>query len=372
MECRFPTTSVRFLKIHGMRTPAAHCAVWRFQEIYLYRGAGEQARPDEREAAAIAETLRASSVTFAFCDPWLSRKIELVPEPRPAVLPYYSDRHHETHVSRIVPIRKGVAVVVENGHAEEVRDLLLEATLGGATLETRRSPNYTAHVIQDAPDGYESFPGLRWNGFTLVRTARIATAAWYHEQGERLERAGRPDEAHTYSRRAFETYRGIPANLKKLAPSDDEAREALERLTPEVEARCRFPYGISLVGYTLHPSPLVPGETATLRLVWELDGEIPYGYLPVFVHFVGDEATHFQADHNVTFPLAPRTTVPRCLVLDEFVWNVPPDCPAGELTIRLGALTWWDRDRRLRPRTKLPHRHRAVELGTVTVSAPVQ
>jgi len=144
----------------------------------------------------------------------------------------------------------------------------------------------------------------------------------------------------------------------------------LEKLTPEVEARCQFPYGMSLVGYRLRPSPLVAGEKATLRLVWELEGEIPYDYVPLFVHFVGDEGIRFQADHDARFPLAPRTSVPRCLVLDEFVWQVPPDCPSGELSMRFGALVWWDRDRRLKPRTRLPHDDRVVELGTAAVVKP--
>jgi hypothetical protein len=113
----------------------------------------------------------------------------------------------------------------------------------------------------------------------------------------------------------------------------------------------------------------VAGESATLRLVWELEGNIPYDHVPIFVHFVDSATIRFQADHNAVFPFPGHTTVPRCLVLDEHMFTVPPDCPQGELTIRLGALTWWDKNTRLKPRTKLKTRDRAVEIGTVEVTA---
>ncbi len=367
MECRFPTALVRYIKVHGMLAPADHYEVWRFSEVYVYRDAGNGALPDEQEASDIARMLRDAGATFAVCDPWLSAKIGARSDTDLAVLPYYSNRHPHTHVSRVVPIRRDVAVVVENAHAKQAEKLLMDATLSDAAIEAHHSANYTAYIIVDSPTEYESFPGLKWNGFTLVRTARIATAAWYHEHGIELERSGRRDKAERYFQRSFETYEGIRENLEKLETTDDQAHKALEKLTPEIATHCRFPYGISLVGYTLSPSPLVPGETATLRLVWELEGKIPYDYLPVFVHFVAGNEIRFQADHNVTFPLAPRTIVPRCLVLDEHTFTVPPDCPSGEVTIKLGALTWWDSSRRLKPRTKLPHRDRAVEIGAASV-----
>jgi hypothetical protein len=367
MECRFSSPPVRYLKIHDMRSPARHRIRWRFQEAYVYADAGEGARPDENEAADLSRVLQTSGIQFAACDPWLSAKIAARPEPHPDTLPYYSHRHRLSQRSRVLPVRAGVAVVVENAHAREVAELLHDATLGDAQIERRTSATYTAYLITQAPPGYESFPGLTWNGFTLVRTARTATAAWYYEEGARLECLGYSDTTKDYYRRSFELFGGIRANLEKLALSDEAAREALKKLTPEVPARCGLGYGYSLVGYTLSPSPLVAGEPATLSLVWELEGEIPYDYLPVFVHFTGGDAIRFQADHNATFPLAPGETVPRCLVLDEHTFNVPPDCAPGELTIRLGATTWWSRGRRLKPRTELPHRDRAVELGTVTV-----
>jgi hypothetical protein len=122
------------------------------------------------------------------------------------------------------------------------------------------------------------------------------------------------------------------------------------------------------VGYTLDPSPLVPGGTATLRLVWKLEGTIPHSYLPVFVHFIVGETTAFQADHNATFPITRGITVPPILVLDEHTFTVPSDCPPGVATIRLGALTWADPGRRLKPRTKLKTHRRAVEIGTAKIA----
>ena len=374
MECRFSPEPARYVKINGLRTPAEHREVWRFGEVYVYGDAGDVPRPNEQEIENIARVLREAHVEFAFCDPWLSARLAAFGPETPDVLPYYSARHDETHVSRVVPVRPGVAIVVEKAHAGQAEALLMDATLGELDVERRQTPNYTMFVIKNAPDGFGSFPGLKWNGFTLVRTARVARAAWYCEQGMRLERSSERGKAIQYYRRSYETYPALPANLNKLAATGDEqAHHLLGRLTPGVETPCVFGYGISLVGYSLIPSRLVPGEPATLCLIWQLEGEIPYEYLPVFVHFTdpglkGAEAIRFQANHNATFPLAPDTTVPRCLVLNEHTFTVPADCPVGELTIELGALTWWERDKRLEVRTSLRQRDRAVTIGTVTIA----
>jgi hypothetical protein len=179
-----------------------------------------------------------------------------------------------------------------------------------------------------------------------------------------------------YFLRAFATFPGIPGNLEELAPHDENAAARLKALTPEFSARCEFARGISLVGYTLVPSTLVAGERATLRLVWELEGTMPHDYLPVFVHFLdegdrsGGGTIRFQADHNVLFPVVRGATVPRCLVFDEHEFTVPAECPPGRLTVRLGALVWGNQERRLKPRTELATRDRAVAVGHVVVSRP--
>jgi len=374
MECRFEPVPIRFLKIAGLQAPADHVHAWRFQEAYFYAAvpaetdkAAGAAHPTEDDAVEIARVLRGSGVAWALCDPWLSAKIKATRQTYPAVLPYYSWRHRETHRSRILPVSSGIAVVVENAHAGQVIELLRHATLEDVRLDTRTIGHYTAVIITSAPDGYESFPGLRWNGFTLVRTARVATAAWYYRHGRMLRSASQVHNARSYFERSFTTYPGILENLHQITPESHAAVEVLRSITPQVEARCRFPYGISLAGYTLSRSPLVPGEPATLRLVWELEGEIPHDYLPVFVHFTDGNAIVFQADHNVRFPCPPRTTVPHCTVADEHTFTVPAGCPEGTYAIELGATVWSDTDTRLKVRTRLPQHERAVTVGTITV-----
>jgi hypothetical protein len=360
MECRFEPTELRYLKVQGLRSAGAHFDVrrfpyraWRFNEAYFYEQAGDGTRPDAREAAEIARELAQRGVELAVCDEWLSRKLETAPAPRPGVWPRYEYAHPQTHVERIVPIRPGVAVVVETAHAPEVERLLADATLGEVAFARHDFPHYTAYIVQSAPADYAAFPGLRWNGLTLVGTARIATADWYHRRGMRLEKAGQPAGAMRCFKRSFETFPGIRANLERLAPHDNLAKAQLEALTPQRKARCRFPHGVSLVGYTLTPSPLKPGRPATLRLVWELDGPVKHDFMQVFVHFVGGDRRLFQADHNAVFPVAAGSTVPPALVLDEHTFTVPPDVPPGDVTIRLGATAVSDRTIRLKPRTKL-------------------
>ncbi|MBN1917295.1 MAG: hypothetical protein JW889_05245 [Verrucomicrobia bacterium] len=368
MECRFEPTTARYLVLDDLRAPAENVDTWRFSEVFIYAAAGEQKRPDDQDVAEIIRRLDECGADFAFADPWLSAKLELR-DGGPDVLPYYSPRGPETHVPHTVPVRAGVAIVVERAHAADAERLLRNVTLDDIELHTFETADYVSYVIARAPDGFASFPGLRWCGFTLVHTARVATAAWYHGHGVELSRLGKVEQARESFERSFDTYPGIDANLRVLAVDNAKARAMFDRLTPAVEARCRFPYGISLVGYTLTPSTPAPGETAMLTLVWELEGSIPYDYLPVFVHFTGGNTIRFQADHDVRFPLLPRSTVPRCRVLDEHTFTVPADCPAGTLELRLGALTWWDRTRRLRPHTRLRSHARAVELGTVIVTS---
>ena len=227
MECRFSPEPVRYVKIQGMRTPAEHREVWRFSEVYVYGDAGDVPRPGEQEVQDVARMLPAVDVDFAFCDPWLSAKLAALGPEAPDVLPPYSARHAETHVSRVVPVRPGVAVVVEKAHAAQAETLLMDAAIDELEVETRETPNYAMLIIREAPDGFGSFPGLKWNGFTLVRTARVARAAWYHERGTRLEQADQLDKAIQYYTRSFEVYSGLPANLKKLAATGDERARTL-------------------------------------------------------------------------------------------------------------------------------------------------
>jgi hypothetical protein len=366
MECRFPASPVRLLRISGFR-PRAHRKVWRFREAYCYVEAGQGGLPDAQEAADIASGLARAGVELAICDEWLSRKIELEPDARPRVLPHWEARHPASHVSRVPPVRRGVAILVESAHAEQAGALLDEVTVGEVSVHRRDFPHYTAFIVEKAPLDYESFPGLRWNGVTLMRTACIATAGWYCRHGERLDDAGDRDGALRCFRRSYETFPGIRANLELLAPHDEEAARMLATLTPAREARVRFPHGVSLVGYTLVPETLMPGQPATLRLVWQLDGRMKHSFMPVFVHFRDEKHRLFQADHDAVFPVEPDASVPPALVLDEFTFTVPDDVPAGELTVYLGATGVADRNVRLKPRTKLPTTSRAVEIGRVTI-----
>jgi len=366
MECRFPTRSVRALKVGGFR-PGGGFKVWRFREVYCYAESGQGGLPDEKEAAEIAAHLERARVMGAVCDQWLSRKIERLPAPHPDVLPHYEIRHPASQVARVVPIRRGVAVLVETAHAEQAEALLDEATLGDVAFSRHDFPHYTAFVVERAADAYGVFPGLRWNGVSVTRTARIARADWYHHHGRRLELADDHEHARRYFRRSFETFPGIRANLERLAPNDEDAAKTLAALTPAVEAPIGFPDGVSLVGYTLTPSPLVAGEPATLRLIWQLEGTVKGDFTQVFVHFTRERHILFQADHNATFPVAPGSTVPPALILDEHTFTVPHDTPGGELAIWLGTTVGTDPPIRLRPRTKLHTRDRAVELGRAGV-----
>ncbi|MBN1917343.1 MAG: discoidin domain-containing protein [Verrucomicrobia bacterium] len=367
MELRFEPMEARYLKLGGFRRASPGFNTWRFQEAYFYERIDGGGRPDKAEAVEIARELERGGVDLAVCDEWLSRKIEQMPGPRPGVLPRWEFRFPESQVSRVVPVRLGVAIVVETPHADEANALLARATLGEATVARHDFAHYTALTIEEAPPDYESFPGLRWNGFILNRTARIASAEWYHRRGVHLEKAGDPAKAMDYLRRSFETFAGIPANLSELAEHDPDARTKLAELTPAVRTPVRFSDGVSLVGYTLTPSSLVPGEPARLQLVWQLEGRVKHDYLQVFVHFRDDRRRAFQVDHNAVFPVEPGASVPRALVLDEQEFTVPDAAPPGELAIYLGATIASDRSVRLDPSTKLPVWNRAVEIGRVHV-----
>ncbi|MBN1917794.1 MAG: hypothetical protein JW889_07795 [Verrucomicrobia bacterium] len=367
MECRFSPVRVRYLRLDGFRPPKKQIEEWGIQEAYFYAPAGERGLPDENEAADISMTLAACGVTFAYCDEWLSRRIERLPPPRPGVLPHYDSLHLESMVSRTVSIRDGVAIVVENAHADECGRRIEEATVGEVSVQRIEFPHYTALAVTACPGAYADFGGLKWDRFTLVGTACVATAAWYQQRGESLEREGDAERARRYYHRAFETFAGIPANLDTLAPTDAEARATLEKLTPQHETPVRFSRSVRLVGYSIEPATLVAGERATLQLVWEFEGSMPGARLPVFVHFLDEETIRFQADHAVRLPVLGPTDVPRCRLLDEHTFVVSADCPSGEMIIRLGVLNWRNTRKRLKPTTDLPVNRDAVEIGRIDV-----
>jgi hypothetical protein len=374
MECRFPAARLRYLRLSDARPAAPYFEVWRFSEAFFYAlapasgDAADAGRPSEAEAKTIARELERRAIAFVVADEWLSRKIERLDEPHPRVWPRWEFRFPRTHLPRTVPIAPGTAVVVETAHADAAARRLETDTLGDVTFGRIPFAHYTALVVEEAPADYATFPGLNWNGFTLLATARIAAADWYCRRGRRLDGAGRAEDAGRYYRRSFSTFPGIRANLERLAGSDEAARAALASLTPKHAALVHYPYGPSLVGYTLTPSPLVPGRPATLQLVWKLEGPIRHNYLQVFVHFRDASRRVFQADHNAVFPVEAGAVVPSALVLDEHEFLVPPDAPAGELTIYLGVTSAGDRVVRLKPHTKCRIWHRAVEIGTVQIA----
>jgi hypothetical protein len=365
---RFEPTALRYLKLGAFCRASPHFNVWRFREAYFYERADGSGRPNEQEAGEIARELQRAGVDLAICDEWLSRKIEQTDDPHPNVFPRWEYRFPESQVSRVVPVRAGVAVVVENAHADATEQRLRNALPSEVRISRHPFAHYTAFVFEEAPAECASFPGLLWNGFAVVNAARIATADWIYRYGISLDQRNRPDEALRCFERSFALFPGIDGNLRRLAGSDARASAVLDTLTPEVSAFCRFAPGVSLVGYTLTPSRLAPGGQARLQLVWELDGSVKQNFLQVFVHFRDDKRRVFQTDHNVPFPVEAGESVPRVLVLDEHEFRVPDDVPPGELVIYVGATSTSDRSVRLRPRTKLHVWNRAVRIGHAEVT----
>lgn len=167
LESRFdaiPARAVRF----EFRGGQGSSPRWTLSEVFLFEAPDEPPRPFDEDVRTCAAVLAQRSVDFTWCDRWLSARLTEALGAGHA-LPRFNPKYRSARGSRIVEPRRGAAVAVAAGLADECATLLT-AAYGPESLAGRVPlGNYELLVLGDARGGRKG-PGLEWNGHTLVRT----------------------------------------------------------------------------------------------------------------------------------------------------------------------------------------------------------
>jgi hypothetical protein len=103
----------------------------------------------------------------------------------------------------------------------------------------------------------------------------------------------------------------------------------------------RLGSGIGLHGYALSSDELHPGDTLTVMLLWECDGEVSGDY-HVFVH-LADEDDHLWGQHDGVPGMEQRPTSQWAVgqrVFDTHPVEIGPDVPPGRYRLLVGMYSW--------------------------------
>jgi hypothetical protein len=116
----------------------------------------------------------------------------------------------------------------------------------------------------------------------------------------------------------------------------------------ETAVNVSFGESITLLGYTIQPDPVRPGDIVQVALFWKTADPLDTRY-KVFLHLIGaDGRLWSQRDSEPGGNLALTTTwVPGEMVQDNHGLLVPVDAPTGQYTVLLGLYDIGDPDGRL-------------------------
>ena len=147
-------------------------ARWGISEAYLLEHVGPLGRVEHEEVLAIHKHLRARSTSFAWCDRWLSRKLEAVSQANASglgTLPSPNSRHPRTLLSRRIQCREDQVVIVDRAISEDVQATLEKAMPPGASIEVRAFDHYSVLRLTQLPEDARFSPcPIIWNGHTAL------------------------------------------------------------------------------------------------------------------------------------------------------------------------------------------------------------
>ena len=220
--------------------------------------------------------------------------------------------------------------------------------------------------------GVES--GLSWVGPSCVLDNGKQYALARYEQAIDLSRRGAvDDDLICMFEEVVDAYRYFTPAMMKLSElhqlrGDDVSaqswRARLRRLRlPSVEAHVRFEHGIELLGLSAEPSSVGPGDRLELSYYWRIPPQAARCQPAVFVHITKNGCL-FQDDHVLLAGTGESRLAfqPFDEVYPEFrTIQIPETAATGTYHIAMG-LVEPATGRRLRCRTKLPHRKRAVQI----------
>jgi hypothetical protein len=245
-----------------------------------------------------------------------------------------------------------------------------ETTLGRYVLLAVSPPAETEDVAR-----YPTFYWTEQGCFAADKTRFLGRKAHVvYEKAIQCRSMGDREEEMNLLRTALDIYpaheparRALIDVLKVWGRHEEAARNMAilaAQTVPQVPAPVRFPYGIEFLGLESSASTVAPGGSLELEYVWRCPPSAESKRPRVFVHFLQGKRIGFQDDHDLLAEALPADIKEqpfleifrerRCVVVPDFV-------SPGEYEIRLG-LYCNESNERLKPRTRLPVKHRAVLL----------
>lgn len=153
-------------------------------------------------------------------------------------------------------------------------------------------------------------------------------------------------------------WRGYACLLDSAEPREDER-------TPEIAVNASFENGVDLLGISVLPRDVPPGETVDVSLFWRCSGSADLEGLAVFAHFKSAGTMHFQGDHIFEPHVRPLSPGVEETVVETRRVQVPPDAPVGSHAVELGLYTQAAPHTRLRVRCATATDDRSVRIPDV-------
>jgi hypothetical protein len=207
-------------------------------------------------------------------------------------------------------------------------------TLWRVDQQPPQAPNLTVHLMLLAPDGS---PAAEFD--LPPTTAQHPTSDWQPGQvwrGQHIVHlpADLGDGDHTWQFALHPTTSStaLPAHLTITAPDHTFAPPPVGLTT-----NTRLGDVATLVGTTVTPGSLAPGDTITVTLVWRAEAETRTSYR-VFLHLLDPSGKLIAQSDSVPANWTRPTTgwLPGEYVTDAHTLAIPPDAPNGNYTLFAG------------------------------------
>ena len=368
MEVRFPAHRLQTLEIENHITRPD----FRITVFGLDVFAPAPAPDPSGEAAldALIDALRENGIRHLYADRWEANAVAR--ETGHRILTTLRAEAFPATV-RLDPasvrVDRYTAILVRSPEAPRLRRML--ARRGAHYRETEIGPwrlfyGWSHENPQDL--------ALLWSGFNAFSNrGQAALLAWQDAQ-ERIASGQHDQETIAMLQESVELNPYLAgARHDLLHEATRQGDTALQQATtealdqwyyPQIEAPIRFTPDIALAGLSVNQSVLQPGDMLRMTTFWDLDPQADTARFAVFIHFLHERRILFQDDHILVgdIPKTLRVTqtgTSRFPVEREIL--VPTHLPPGPITVRVGLVERRTGDR-IRPRTSLPERRRAVYL----------
>lgn len=337
--------------------------------------------PDQPESEALDDLLaelEQHSITRLYADRWAAAAVHRATGGRiattldPAIF-----SNHPIPKPDHVTVSSDTGLLVRREEADALRDTLVQRRLN--RRETSVGPWILFH---DWADEEAHATGLRWMGYGAARDDGRWAAVLWERANEHIRRADVSlDTAHLIERALnnnphhYSARKALPDVWTALGDSERAvaAEAALRAVSePAQPAPIRYANGLRFGGYTVDSMELFPGTTFRMTYHWTTPPDIEWRRYAVFVHFMREKQILFQDDGVLLEDIAPslltaQTGAP-VVAVERFI-PVPLDLEPGPAQVVIG-LVERKYDHRLRPRTDLPERRRAVTLPGTFMVAP--